>query len=155
MNSIERSIFNLEPGNIMNHESLKLKKAMFWFFISAVTLQSVAPINSANSKLNITYIFSIRMDYMLHVLMFLSLSVLYRLAYFQKKDFSLLKQHSYFVILLFMAIILEALQLVVPYRTFNINDMAANVLGVIIGIPVVWLIRGNHKFKSGKIGHWF
>lgn len=145
MNGIERSIFDFEPGNAMNHESLKYKKTMFWVIISAIILQSVAPINNANSKLNNTFLFSIRMDYFLHVLMFLSLSVLYKLAYFQKGNFSLLMEYGYFAILLSMAVILEVLQLVVPYRSFNINDMVANVMGVIISIPVVLLIRGSHQ----------
>ncbi|HEY6436179.1 MAG TPA: VanZ family protein, partial [Ignavibacteriaceae bacterium] len=122
MSSMERGIFDLEFVGIMNHESLKYKRLIFWLFVSAIILQSVAPVNSVNSKINNSYVFFIRMDYLLHVMMFVGLSVLYKLAYFQKCNFSWVKEFSYFVILLFMAILLETLQLVVPRRTFNIND---------------------------------
>lgn len=91
------------------------------------------------------------MDYVVHASIFLVLSVLHRLAYMQKGKFSINKEFFYFGLLLFIAVILEILQLFVPYRVFNINDLVANIIGVILSIPLIWQIRKHKKYSNDKI----
>lgn len=129
---------------------LKYKKIIFWLFISVLVLQSIMPINNSNSKLNNTYLFVFRMDYVVHASIFLVLSVLHRLAYLQKENFSLGREFFYFGLLLFIAVMLEVLQLIVTYRVFNINDLAANIIGVILSIPLIWQIQKHKKYNNAR-----
>lgn len=108
------------------------------------------PINNSNSKLNNTYLFVFRMDYVVHASIFLVLSVLHRLAYLQKENFSLGREFFYFGLLLFIAVMLEVLQLIVTYRVFNINDLAANIIGVILSIPLIWQIQKHKKYNNAR-----
>ena len=47
-----------------------------------------------------------------------------------------------FVLALFLAFILEAVQYLTPWRTFNVNDLMSNILGVVLGL-VIWLFIGK------------
>ncbi len=40
--------------------------------------------------------------------------------------------------------------MLVPYRNFNINDLMANGLGVILGWVVVLLLRMRHSSSGSK-----
>ena len=122
-------------------ESMKYLRPVFWGFISVIFVQSILPLNATNSKLNQTFILSIRLDYLSHVAMFCCLSVLFRLAYFSQPGFNLLKELSFFGLVIFAAFFSEAIQLFVNFRAFNINDLIANFLGIIMGIPLAHLCR--------------
>jgi VanZ family protein len=147
------NVFNMQVGFISPRNQLfggncmKYFKAIFWLFSAIIILQAVAPINGPNSKLNQVYIFFIRLDYLIHTGMIMCLSVLFRIAYFPKPRMILRKELIFFGVILFAAILSEAVQLLVPYRTFNINDLTANLLGVICSIPLIRLQGVFHKQK--------
>jgi VanZ family protein len=133
---------------------MKYSKLIFWLFATIIIVQAIAPINSANSKLNHTFIFSIRLDYLAHVAMFLCLAVLFRLAYFSQPGFIFSREIFYFGVMLCTAVFSEAIQRLVPYRVFNINDLLANLLGVILSIPLArrsrYFIKKDRKcLESG------
>ena len=76
-----------------------------------------------------------------HFLYYLYVSLLGILIYLKNKN---LKKIVYG--LLFLSIILEALQFVVPNRSFQIGDLFGNILGVIVAylaIKIYLLLRKN------------
>jgi glycopeptide antibiotics resistance protein len=85
------------------------------------------PINSAGELNDIT-ILRFRGDYFLHAIMFMPW-MLFRQA---------LKIKLWYWLLfgLLFAACSEGIQYLLPYRAFNVNDLVANVIGIIIGFFV-------------------
>jgi VanZ family protein len=134
----------------VNSVKMKYSKTIFWIFTAIIIVQAIAPINGVNSKLNNTYVFYFRLDYLVHVAMFTCLSILFRLAYFPEKNLVFSKVVFYFSVMFAAAICSEAIQWLVPYRVFNINDLIANIFGIVLSFP---LIRQRNFFlkKQRKI----
>ncbi len=103
-------------------------------YLLIILLLVVLPLNNSESFLNNTYIVKIRLDYLGHVILFLPFVFLLRLASRVKFGIACLLGIGY-------ALFTESLQFYLPYRSFNINDMIANALGVLMGlvllVPVV------------------
>jgi glycopeptide antibiotics resistance protein len=104
-------------------------------YLMILLLGSLLPLNNGTS-LNNTYIVEVRSDYFLHFLMMLPLPVLLGLTFRQ------LSGTWWRVLLLGLLVVVfcEGIQLLIPYRTFNINDLFANGLGALIGLIPAWLI---------------
>ena len=137
-----------------NYEEMKYSKIVFWLFTAVIVAQAIAPINAANARMNNTFIFFVRLDYLVHIAMFSCLSVLYRVAYFPQNVFILRKELLYFGVILFIAFFSEAIQLLVNYRSFNINDLIANFLGVVLSIPLtivcLFFINSRRKYLQSR-----
>ena len=125
-------------------------KIVFWFFTAIIIGQAIAPINGVNSKLNNTFVFFVRLDYLIHVAMFACLSVLFRLAYFPKPGFNLSKGFLFFGVMFLTAFFSEALQWLVSYRVFNVNDLVANFIGVLLSIPLIRLFRFFFRKRKNR-----
>ena len=54
-----------------------------------------------------------------------------------------------------MAIVLEYIQMLLPYRSFNINDLIANASGVLVGALIYPLITriSTNSVKIQNYGH--
>ena len=108
-------------------------KKLFIAYTILLLLLAVLPINSTGSTINNTYIVSIRLDYFLHFSVFL----LWIILLWKMVGISLrgnFHQSLYYIILgLLFAFANEAVQYLLPYRAFNINDLVANGLGVVSG----------------------
>lgn len=108
------------------------KTALIVFTVILVLL-SVLPINSTSSTINHTYVVKIRLDYLLHYVVFFfwmflvwaSTNVSFRTD-FRKTTFIIL-------LCLLFAFVNELFQYFLPYRAFNINDLLANSIGVLLG----------------------
>jgi VanZ family protein len=94
-----------------------------------------------NATLNDNYTLHIRWDYLLHTLVYLPLPFLLALilktgSIDRTTDRSLKKTHFFQVLLLAGVIVVsfELVQKILPYRSFNINDMLANGIGAVIGL---------------------
>ena len=112
-------------------------KLLTWFYLLILVLGSVLPLNSGTA-LNNTYVVEIRSDYLIHLLVMLPLATLVVLS-LRDKAWMWVR-----VILLGMLIVAfcEAIQMLIPYRTFNINDLLANGVGALVGlIPAFFLWR--------------
>ncbi len=111
-------------------------KHITYIYLLILLLGAVLPLNSGSSSLNDHYTLHIRWDYLLHALVYIPLPVLMGLS---------LKKGSWIRIALLalpVTVLFEALQLVIPYRAFNINDLIANGVGAIMGlIPAVLVLR--------------
>ncbi len=98
--------------------------ALLLYFI-AISVLSLNKFNSNKSLNNITVV-SIRGDYFFHFLAYIPMFILGKLS-FDIKGWILL------IISLLISSSLEIIQYYVPYRAFNINDLLANCIGVLIG----------------------
>ena len=113
-------------------------KFLTWFYLLILVLGSVLPLNSGSSALNNTYVVEVRSDYLIHLLVMLPLATLVVLS-LRDKAWMWVR-----VILLGLLIVAfcEAIQMLIPYRTFNINDLLANGVGALVGlIPAFFLWR--------------
>jgi VanZ family protein len=101
------------------------RKIYLAIYIIFILLCVILPINSKNSSINHTYIFELRFDYVFHLLLFAPWTFL-----------TPMKKKYWFWLLIgcLFAIFAEAIQYFLPYRSFNINDLIANIFGVIVGL---------------------
>ncbi len=123
-------------------------KPLLQTYLLVLLLLVVLPLNGfTNTALHTTIVVSIRLDYLLHVLLLLPWLFLTVSAWNRRV-----------LPLLFLgagvAVLLESIQYFLPYRSFNINDMLANMLGVGLGLTLLiprvylflmrvsWLKRG-------------
>lgn len=84
-----------------------------------------------SEKLDNIYVLRFRGDYIVHALMFVPWAFVRPV-----------KRISVFVWLLLglvLAVGGEGIQYFIPYRAFNINDMVANVMGVLVGFVLAWV----------------
>lgn len=116
------------------------KKLIIWYFL-AILLLNLLPLNGNDSKINHIYIIEIRLDYLVHVILYLPMGFLVR-AYLlhqnlNKLKFLLLCALGSFII----ASGMEILQFYTTWRSFNINDLLANNLGVLFGYLLLTLLK--------------
>lgn len=111
------------------------KKKLKYFFITyafLIIVLAVIPLDNSTHLEKITVI-HFRTDHLLHVAIFIPW------AFFCiKMNHNLL---LWFVGGILYAAISEGLQCLVPYRSCNISDMLANMIGVVIGFIIFVSIR--------------
>lgn len=115
------------------------KKILFWVYVLVVLLLIILPLNGVK-KLNDITIISIRGDYFFHAVLLLPWMLLFPTGK--------LKIVIWFLIGLLFAIGIEFVQYFLSYRSFNINDVIANTLGVIAGLFVA---LGWQKFVNKNV----
>jgi VanZ family protein len=109
-------------------------------YLLAVVLMYVLPVNT-KGELNTQHVAGLRLDYLLHALLFLPLPVLLIDPKAKPGKFVLL-----FVAAVCVAGVTEYIHALIPYRSFNPNDLLANVCGAVIGgllVVVYRLLRRN------------
>ena len=125
---------------ISNHPRLKW---IFVFYVISLYLIGILPINSTESSINNIYIIDFRLDYVLHSVLFIPWFILHR--------FCLSARIKYIIVFgITSSILTECLQLFTPYRTFNINDMLANVMGFVLGALYLLIEYWILKVKFAK-----
>jgi glycopeptide antibiotics resistance protein len=114
-----------------------------YFFVLVVLV--VVPLDGLEVSLADVFVLELRLDYLLHLLVFMPLMVLWRLGF---------PRHSVWVIMgtgLLLAVGLEWIQYLLPYRSWNVNDAVANMAGVGLGCLVLgirsWVLypMGRHN----------
>lgn len=109
-----------------------VKKTLISYSILIILL-AVLPINKGESFLNDNYILNFRLDYLAHFAIFIPWIVISRIFCCRIGRRSARKILPWIGIGLALAILTEGVQYLLPYRAFNINDLAANILGVALG----------------------
>lgn len=113
--------------------SLHQKAWVFNTYVIGVFIIAVLPLNSgSNNTLTNNMVVNIRLDHLLHAILFIPWAYLGK--YF--RDFKFFKLCIYGLLL---GISTEAIQIITPYRTFNINDMIANMFGTIFGLILLFV----------------
>lgn len=109
---------------------------IFPAYLTALVLIALLPLNGPGSGMDDIFVLSLRLDYLLHGLMFL--------------PFIFLARHSLRGYLpglwllpaaLAFAAICELIQWPLSYRAFNVNDLVANLAGVLAGWILYVLFR--------------
>ena len=101
---------------------------------------AVLPFNILNRVLTDTYVVELRVDYLIHVLIYFPFGLL---------ALNSISYRYWIIVLIGMLVSISnaALQLVLPYRVFNNNDLIANCIGFLIGM-VVLIPQIKHKVSA-------
>jgi VanZ family protein len=118
-----------------------IKINRFNIYFVTISLLVLLPVDFKKSIVNHTYIFNLRLDYILHSLLFS--------PWFFFKPAKINKHFIWFLIGFLLGSSIECLQYFVPYRTFNLKDILANFLGLCAGtILGLWLELVIKKSKN-------
>lgn len=110
-----------------------IPKFCLFAYIAIIFLVACLSLNGASRALNETYILEFRADYLIHAGLFLFLMFLISRAYQVSYRTKFIPTLRWTAIALFIAIVSEGVQYFLTYRAFNINDLVANILGVVLG----------------------
>jgi len=110
-------------------------KQYFSIYVLLIIIFNVIPIGNSHQLEN-TFIINFRLDYILHALEFIPW------AFFCM----MLSRNTWlcFALGILFAVGAEVLQCAIPYRSFNINDMIANMIGIGMGF-FVFMIFAQEK----------
>lgn len=131
---LRKSIHNLLM-RCFNQQQRRWQSPLY-FFLLAVLMW--APLNGLGVPLN-NFVFGIRLDHLLH-------ASVYLFCAFYLMDCKRLKPWLIWLISIAIGITTESVQYLLPYRGFDINDMAANFLGATLG----WLAILRHLRQSRR-----
>ncbi|MCF8367457.1 MAG: VanZ family protein [Bacteroidales bacterium] len=120
-------------------------KTLFIGYTILLFLLAILPINSSGSAINHTFVVSIRLDYLLHCVVFIPWMLLLWKWTGVNFRISLGRSVLFILLSLLFAMCNEGVQYFLPYRAFNINDLLANGLGVLIG-AVVFISKQNQIY---------
>ncbi|HAQ37205.1 MAG TPA: hypothetical protein DCX89_04605 [Saprospirales bacterium] len=110
---------------------MKYLTTIHLFYILGILLLIFLPSNGMG-KVEHTRILELRLDYLVHILIFLPWAFLI--------PKSGVKPWQWLMLGLVFATIAEFIHFFLPYRSFNINDLIGNVAGIILGWGI-FLIR--------------
>jgi glycopeptide antibiotics resistance protein len=120
----------------IHKKSVLFTRIIYILLMILIGIMSIIP-DTALDKVSDTYkLFS--GGYLFHILaygVFCFFALMYNITY---------QRHSLFIMLLFISIysiILEVIQYFLPYRTFNLYDILASLIGVAVGVVFYFLYR--------------
>lgn len=105
----------------------------------------------SSTQMNDVFVVRIRLDYLMHSIVFIPWAFLYL------KTFNNVTIGDFFVMSVtgvFMATFTEGIQYFLTYRSFNINDLMANWLGVGLGVGIVYVIKRWSERATGRGSDW-
>ncbi len=121
-------------------------KWLFWGWLMVVLILNVVPLgNETNRGLSGNKIFQFRLDYVVHSLTFLVFAWIWVLGKIKNvswfESYEVLKFGG---IVFVSALVIELLQIFLPYRTFNPMDMMANLVGAILTLLFIFISHRKH-----------
>ena len=137
-------------------------KYISYIYFLFLIMAAVLPLNSGSFVLNNHYTLDLRWDYLLHAIVYIPLPVLLGLSLNrgapEKPNERINKSRSRLLVRvplysLIASTLLEGLQLIIPYRAFNINDLIANGVGAMLGV-ILFLVLGRRLeiTRQGRLG---
>lgn len=130
--------------NNKNTFLLTIYRTIFWIGYIAILVVTLIPIRGISlNKINLgPEAFQVRLDHLLHFTVYLLICIYYLTGW--KKGLLLFTASSltnFVLLVLFLAIVTELIQLWVPERAFNVFDLVANVAGVGAGLFVIKMVQ--------------
>ncbi len=124
-----------------------MTKKLFWLWLMALVVINVIPIGiSSNNSLNSSKALSFRLDYLIHSMMILVFALVWVWGKIHKvKWFARYEALKYCGIVLLAAVVLESLQTLVPWRSFNPVDLVYNLFGT--GLVMVFVALSSWLTK--------
>lgn len=113
--------------------NLRFFKTLSWIYLSAVLLVSILPLNSTSISMSGSSLLSFKNEHTLHAFAFLPTIFLYNCLLYSKMKSNLHKKLYSVTLAILFAFITEYIQHFLSYRSFSINDLAANFIGVFMG----------------------
>ena len=114
----------------------RIYRYIFWIGYLLVLVTAFIPLAGSLDNIKLGQdAFQIRLDHLLHFTAYFMICLYYLAG--QAKGLSLFTENSlkkFVLLILLLATTTELVQLLVPNRAFNLFDMAANVLGMIVGV---------------------
>jgi VanZ family protein len=124
----------------------RIYRYIFWAGYFTVLITAFIPIKGSFNKITFgPESFRIRLDHLLHFAAYFMISMYYLAG--QKRGLCLFSANSlakFILLLLFLAIVTELVQLWVAERTFNVFDILSNVAGVGIGVGVIGMAQRHN-----------
>ena len=114
---------------------MKSIRLLFYVYFSGLLVATLFPFGEATQVLDTVYILSLRLDHLLHILVFFPLIPIWLTLWPASNKWLV------FALGLFIAAAAEGMHYVLPYRAFNANDMLANIAGVIAGMLLHPVLR--------------
>jgi VanZ family protein len=125
-----------------------LYRFIFWLGYFALLIQACIPIGGNLNTQEIGH--TVRLDYFLHFLVFLSVSLYFTIGrHFGLHIFETKPQLKFYTSLFGLAVCTELIQLFVPDRAFNIWDLMANAGGIAVGLGFTFLMKSNQRTNRG------
>jgi glycopeptide antibiotics resistance protein len=112
-----------------------MRQYLLPLYVFSVLLLVLLPVNDADSFINHSYVINLRADYVFHLLMFLPW-----MFFLMVKNYT--GNFSWMALGVIFAAAAEFLQYFVPYRAFNINDLIANIAGILAG-GLLYVAKGR------------
>ena len=124
----------------------KLYRFTFWSGYIAVLITAFLPVSIKVVMIRLgPEAFRIRSDHLLHFAVYFVICMYYLAAAIKGLSlFSVKPLTKFFLLLMFLGVVTEIVQLWTPGRVFNVFDLVSNVSGVAIGMGVV-LISQRYK----------
>lgn len=117
--------------------NVKHKQIIGSVFLTFLFLLMIIPIG--NGKINDTYIIGFRADYIIHCLIYIPWVFVGKILLNNN-----LKPIVWMLFGVILSAVLEFIQLIIPYRSSNINDMIAGIIGVLLSYA---LFKFTQRFK--------
>jgi len=121
----------------------RIYRYIFWTGYVTVLIATLLPVKGELNKINICPdAFHIRLDHLLHLLVYFLICMYYLFGL--RKDLSLFEKNTlikFILLILFLGIVTEIVQLWIPERAFNVFDMVSNVAGLGLGMGMVWAVQ--------------
>jgi VanZ family protein len=111
------------------------KKLKSWLYVLIIISLYAIP-STFEIPLNRMSILTFRLDHLLHLIIFIPLPVFFLKTYNFGTTYIIIS-----ITLIFFALNLEFLHIVYSKRSFSLNDMVFNIIGVALGIMIDLLIR--------------
>ncbi len=124
----------LNFSHFVNQRNYRL---IFVLYLLVIILLTLLPLNDSSSAMNHTYVVHIRLDYLLHCLVYLPFAVLY-FGSFGRPAENPVKAAIFTGLIL--STLAEGVQYFIPYRAYNINDLLANYLGILLGMILPYVL---------------
>ena len=105
-------------------------------YLLLLLVGALIPLGMGSAALNNNYTFHIRADYLLHALFYIPLPVVLHLSRSGRRGGWL----KVILVSVLVVVLFETVQMLVPYRAFNINDLIANGVGALIGLIPAGLV---------------
>lgn len=117
-------------------------KALYWAFALFLVGMNVIPLGKADSSLSSNKVSFLRLDYLVHAVIMLGFAWVYLLAKCLGAHIFSTKEKLKLILFIFLfALLLEPLQLLVPWRTFNPLDLYANLIGAALASIFILIVR--------------
>lgn len=131
---------------------MKIKRLVFLsMYIFVVFLLAILPFNNSDTLIKNTFLRGIRLDHIVHALLFFPW--MFFLTLFPEKKIIVrvkLSAINWFFGGILLAFGAEAVQYFVSYRSYTIPDLLFNIIGLVIGWLFISLFKKVLKLKIGQ-----